>query len=370
MAVMSASAAFAAEFTSTGQALTPKAASGAIFQPLNPGLPGNPGFIAGQASAVALSPDGRTLLILTSGFNRNYGPTGPLIPEQSNEYVFVYDVSGPTPVKRQVLTPPNTFLGIAWAPAGDRFFVSGGVNDDVMEFVSAGGAFSAGRTFPLGHNAGLGLVVKPEAAGLAVSPDGRRILVANLQNDSVSVIDLATGATVEQDLRPGKIDRGLRGLPGGTFPRAVAWVSNTKAYVASERDREIIPLRLEGEGIGLGRRLITRGQPVALLAGPNGRLFRRPRQHRRGGGGGHRRRPADRDHPLGCPTRVGPGGTGRSGQQRPRAVAGGRHPAGHQRRGERRRGDPAGRRGHGQGFDEGSGVGTPMTGPPVPAWSG
>ena len=143
----------------------------------------------------------------------------------------------------------------------------------MLEFVADGGVFKAGRTFALGHKQGLGIAVRPEAAGVAVSPDGRRLLVANLQNDSVSIIDLASGAMREQDLRPGKIDKGLKGLPGGTFPRAVVWVSNTKAYVASERDREIVPIRLDGDVIGLGRRLITRGQPIALLVGPHGRLF-------------------------------------------------------------------------------------------------
>ncbi len=268
-----ATTAGAADFTPDNQALTPTAAPGAIFQPLNPDLPADPKFTAGQAAASALSPDGKTLLILTSGFNRTYGPTGPMIADRSNEYVFVYDVTGAAPVKRQVIQAPNTFLGIAWASAGDRFFISGGVDDDVLEFVSAGGTYQAGRIFKLGHKAGLGLSVKPEAAGVAVSPDGKRLLVANLQNDSVSMIDLATGAVREQDLRPGKLDKGLKGLPGGTFPRAVVWVSDTKAYVASERDREIIPLRIGPEGIGLGRRQPTRGQPVALLAGPNGRLF-------------------------------------------------------------------------------------------------
>ena len=267
-----ATAAHAVELTPTGQALTPTAAPGAIFQPLNPDLSDDPGFTAGQASALALSPDGRTLLILTSGFNRAFGPDGKMIADRSNEYVFVYDVSGPAPVKRQVITAPNTFLGIAWSPSGDRFFVSGGVDDDVLEFVAANGAFSPGRTMALGHKTGLGLAVKPEAAGVAVSPDGRRLLVANLQNDSVSLIDLSSGVVTEQDLRPGKLDRGLRGLPGGTFPRAVVWVSNSKAYVSSERDREIIPLRLD-RAIGIGRRIETKGQPIALMAGPRGRLF-------------------------------------------------------------------------------------------------
>src|SRR5215469_233994 len=94
LALSLAWSAFGEELTPTGQALTPSAASGSLFQPLNPDLPGDPAFTAGQAAAVALSPDGHTLLILTSGFNRTFGPDGRFIPERSNEYVFVWDVSG------------------------------------------------------------------------------------------------------------------------------------------------------------------------------------------------------------------------------------------------------------------------------------
>src|SRR5438045_2261567 len=124
-----AGAASAAELTPANQALTPTAAPGALFQPLNPELPGDPAYTAGQAAA-------------------------------------------------------------------------------------------------------------PEVAGLAVSPDGGRLLAANIQNASVSLIDLATGAVTEQDLRPGVIDPVRIGQVGGTFPRAVAWTSDRRAYVASERDRE------------------------------------------------------------------------------------------------------------------------------------
>lgn len=273
-ATASKAALLSGEPTPTGQAITPTAAAGAIFQPLNPDLPDAPGFTAGQASAVALSPDGRTLLVLTSGFNRMLGADGKAIPSQSSEYVFVYDVSGDAPAKRQVIRVPDTFIGIAWAPAGDRFFVSGGVDDDVLEFTGAAGGFAKARTFPLGHKAGLGLQVKPEAAGLAVSPDGRRLLVANVQNDSVSLIDLATGRTSELDLRPGLHDPKRKGAMGGTFPRAVAWVSNRKAYVASERDREVIALNLSSKGLTLGPRIHVRGQPVALVANAKaGRLY-------------------------------------------------------------------------------------------------
>ena len=253
------------QFTPAGQAITPTAAAGALFQPLNPDLADLPGFTAGQASALALSPDGRTLLILTSGFNRNFGKDGDYIAGQSNEYVFVYDVSGATPVKRQVLRVPDSFLGLAWAPGGDRFFVSGGVDDDVLAYGRDAAAWTLKRTYPLGHKAGLGLEIKPAAAGLAVSPDGRRLLVANYENDSVSLIDLASGKVTERDLRPGVNDPARAGAAGGTFPKAVAFASNTKAYVASQRDRELIVLSLSGQTVSIGKRIRTQGQPVALV---------------------------------------------------------------------------------------------------------
>ena len=268
-----AAPASAAEVTPTGQVVTPTAAPGAVFQPLNPDLPGAPDFLAGQASAEAMSPDGRTLLILTSGYNRINGPDGRLAADLSKEYVFVYDVSGPAPVKRQVLTANNTFLGLAWGPAGDRFYVSGGVSDDVMEFVGAPGSFKRERVFSLGHKAGVGLAVAPEAAGIAVSPDGRRLLVANFQNDSVSLIDLTSGAIVEQDLRPGKIDPAKAGLAGGTFPRSVAWSGPDQAYVGAERDREVLALDVGDQGLKIAARIAVPGQPTALLAGPGGRLY-------------------------------------------------------------------------------------------------
>ncbi len=264
----------AGEATPTGQAITPTAAAGALFQTLGPELPQFPGHAAGDASALALSPDGKTLLILTSGYNLMFGADGKPIPDASMEYVFVYDVAGPRPVKRQVIRLPNSFLGLAWAPSGQRFYVSGGVDDDVLEYAASGAGFSLARTFLLGHKQGLGLKVKPEAGELAISPDGARLLVANFQNDSVSLIDLASGGVTEQDLRPGALDPALAGRPGGSFPRAVLWTADDKAYVTSERDREIIALRIAGGRIAIDHRVRTRGQPVALARNAAGsRLY-------------------------------------------------------------------------------------------------
>ena len=81
------------------------------------------------------------LLVLTSGYNRNNGPTGSRVASESNEYMFVYDVTNGRPVKRQVLQVPNTFIGIAWNPNGKEFYVTGGVDDNVHVYALNGGAW-------------------------------------------------------------------------------------------------------------------------------------------------------------------------------------------------------------------------------------
>lgn len=250
----------------TGQAITPAAAPGATFEALDPDLPGRPDYRAGQAAAMALSPDSRTLLVLSSGFNRVFDADGKAVPDASNEYVFVYDVSGAKPVKLQAIPLTNAFLGLAWAPSGQRFYVSAGSEDRVVEFARSASGYASARSINLGHKAGLGLNVPPGAAGIAVSPDGNRLLVANYQNDSISLIDLATGkVTAERDLRPGTADAALAGRPGGTFPKAIEWISNTRAYVASQRDRELVVVNISSGALTLGDRLKTAGQPVALV---------------------------------------------------------------------------------------------------------
>ncbi|MGH8611740.1 MAG: YncE family protein, partial [Gammaproteobacteria bacterium] len=174
----------AEEILPTGMKITPLAAAGAMFEAMNPDLSSRPDFIAGQAVTAAISPDGTTMLVLTSGYNRNFGSDGNAIAGESNEYVFVYDIASGKPKKLQVLQVPNTFQGIAWNPKGHEFYVAGGVDDNVHVFVKSVTGWANGVTIKLDHVNGLGLFVQPVAGGLAVNPSGTRLLVANFQNDS------------------------------------------------------------------------------------------------------------------------------------------------------------------------------------------
>jgi len=273
----------------TGKSITPTVARGAILQDLNPGHPTAPDVRADGPASLAVSPDGKLLAILAGGYNIFHDRNGKLSPELASEYVFLFDIAGPTPKQLQVFPIRASFQGLAWAPSSSQFFASGGIDDAVMEFVRGESKFIAGRTLRLGHKSWVGPDPKDlrsagdticpgctgEIGGLAVSPDGIHLLVANMLNDSVSLMDIAGGrVVVEQDLRPGIIDPARHGDPGGSYPRAVVWASPSHAYVASERDREIMSLSISQNEIRVSRRMAVGGQPVALIANRSGsRLY-------------------------------------------------------------------------------------------------
>jgi len=258
----------------TGQFITPLAAPGARFQPLNPGLVDFPDYTVGQAMSEALSPDGKTLLILTSGYNRLNGSDGKQLAADSNEYVFVYDVSGAEPRQKQVIRLPDSFAGLAFAPDGKRFYVSGGGDDVVHVYESDADIWSEPQEpIQLGHQEGDVPQTQPVVAGIAVSADGKRLVAANYYNDSVSLLDVATGKVMsELDLRPGK-SGGKPGTPGGENPFWVA-VMGDMAYVSSQRDREVDVLDISGATLKLKARIPVQGTPGEMLAdAPRQRLY-------------------------------------------------------------------------------------------------
>jgi YVTN family beta-propeller protein len=258
---------------STGQLISAAAAPGTAFVQLNPGLKDQPGFIAGQPVSEALSPDKKTLLVLTSGYNNVLDASGTLINADSNEYVFVFDVSGGQPVQKQVLQVPDTYVGITFSPDGQHFYVTGGGDDNLHVFALTQGAWAeSGAPIALNHKAGNGIGSKPLATGVAVTADGKRALVANRYNDSVTLIDLAAGGVIaEQDLRPGK-SGGASGTPGGEYPNSIRIVGNKTAYVSSERDREIVVLDISGNAPRVLTRIPVQGNPNKMVLN-NGQTF-------------------------------------------------------------------------------------------------
>ena len=291
------------------QTITPLLPTGAQFQQLNPDLTDDPAWLAGQAATSVVSPDGNTLLVMTSGYNRYFNTSGNSLttfyPPDSEEYVFIYDISTHVPIKKQVLRLPITYFGIVFDPSGTHFYVPGCTTDNV-HIVSYNPSSklwaedtdpATGQPAPLalGHSTGLGLSVVPGvgtitvntqvfvypcAAGVAISKTGQTLVVANYYNDSITVFTGGYGhwapVTVQAgapqptnlDLRPGKaLASPMAGTPGGEYPFWVAVAGaepNAVAYISSIRDREIdvVPLTPPaGTPYQVTARIPVKGQP-------------------------------------------------------------------------------------------------------------
>ena len=283
-----------------GQQITPLAPQGSALKFLNPGLPPPAqDWLASQAVTSVVSPDHKTMLVMTSGYNRyaisNIGPpTGGVTwyPPDSNEYVFIFDISTPTPVQLQTVQMPAAYSGIVFDPSGLAFYVGGGAADAVLivqrSSITAPWPVQPTGALPLGHKSlGLGLTITPNgatavnnavgvypcAAGIGISSDGQTLVVANYYNDSISVftgglnhwspVPGPVASIAGLDLRPGKNDPSKVGIPGGEYPY---WVvvkgngSSATAYVSSIRDREIVVATL-GAAPAVLTRIAVKGQP-------------------------------------------------------------------------------------------------------------
>ena len=266
---------------STGQFVTPTAPRGSVQQFLNPGLPAYPNFVAGEAVRSQLSPDGTTLAVLCAGQNSLYKPDGTVDVAASTQFIFLYDVSGAhkgSPLLTQVIQQKNSHVGLVFSPDGGTLYATGGRDDAVYAYGKSGGAWALSKTLALGHaSKGIGVGVAPNASGLGLSADGQTLVVANNYNDSISVVDVASGAVrYEHDLRPFFAgNEGTSGGVGGTFPFAVAVKGNGTAYVSSDRDREVVVVDISSPASAhLIKRIHLEGNALGMTLDKSGsKLF-------------------------------------------------------------------------------------------------
>jgi WD40 repeat protein len=235
----------------TGATITPDAAPGSVFQPLTVPLPDYPNYSPDSAETTALSPDGKTLLVLTSGFNLNLGANGNYQPQDSGEYIFVYDISSPSvPVQKQIVLVPRAFGGLVWSPDGTKFYVAGGADDNVHTYAQSNGQWvEAGTPISLGHAGdlmNLETFVGPTAAGVGITGDGSTVIVANYETDSITAVDVVHGTVLaDYDLRPGRINPAQSGVPGGEFPFGVAVAGNNTIWQGLMGDKPYPTTRLK-----------------------------------------------------------------------------------------------------------------------------
>jgi DNA-binding beta-propeller fold protein YncE len=275
LAAIVALASFAsAQILPTGATITPSAAPGSVFVPLTTSLPDFPVYTPDGAETTAISPDGKTLLILTSGYNLMEDASGNYAGADSGEFVFVYDISTPsTPVETQVVFLSNfdtTFDGIVWAPNGSAFYVSGGANDNVHTFTLQGGQWAEfGTPINLGHYCDVmceETETGPTAAILGITADGNTLFVANHETDSITSVDLVHGVVLQEyDLRPGIINPAQTGVPGGEFPYGIAVAGSNTVYISSVRDREIDVLNFANGVLTLTKRIPVAGNPEKMV---------------------------------------------------------------------------------------------------------
>lgn len=255
----------------TGQSVTPLAAPGSDFAPLNVELPVVGKAIAGGGMTTVLSPDGHALFLLTAGFNRWLDQTGKPVVEASSQHLLVYDVTGGAPTLRQDIHVADSYSGIALSTDAKALFVAGGSDDNVHFYkADAKGTWTEdGTPLDLAHKAGNAVIksaqlMKPTAAGAALTADGKTLVVANYSNDSISVVDVTSRKATDLDLRPGKNDPSAKGVAGGEFPYWIAIKGNDTAYVSSERDREVVVVALSPKP-HVTARISVAGNPNRLL---------------------------------------------------------------------------------------------------------
>src|SRR5262245_43531266 len=114
---------------------------------------------------------------------------------------------------KQTIAISNSFVGVAFNPAGDVIYVGGGPSNDVKIFRSTNGVFAADGTIPVSGG--------PQPSGLTISADGSRLYVALNMTHEVAVIDPVARRLIAR-------------VPVGIYPyTAVISGDGSKVYVSN-----------------------------------------------------------------------------------------------------------------------------------------
>src|SRR3984885_11561876 len=108
----------------TGQVITPLAPAGSRFTYLNPGLANYPTDAVEFAVSAAVTPDNKTLALITSGDYGIYTTAGSRDTAASTEWIFIFDISHAIPVQKQAIQVTNTYQGLVFDPSGTALYVT------------------------------------------------------------------------------------------------------------------------------------------------------------------------------------------------------------------------------------------------------
>ena len=138
--------------------------------------------------AMVESPDGRSLMVATNGYDR------PAISVVDPDHLYV----------RASLVLDHAWLGLAWHPDGKRLYVSGAANGTIHELRWNEGQLTRLVDLVIGRPFEPAIqwddMTNPTSrnliGGLAVSPDGSRLFAVDVVGQTFSAVDLASGRVV------------------------------------------------------------------------------------------------------------------------------------------------------------------------------
>jgi YVTN family beta-propeller protein len=206
-----------------------------------------------RPQALALSPDGR--ILVTSGKTAEVVAVDPVTGRVLQRVAFPAETDAdpaPDAVSPNILEPDKegqvSYTGLIFSPDGSRLYLAN-VNGSIKVFgVDPEHRLAPLFTIPLPHVAAVGRT-NEIPAGLALSPDGRKLYVALNLSNRLGEIDAASG-------------KWLRSWDVGVAPYDVVLVGH-KAYVSNWGGRRPDTNSITGPA---GRGTLVRVDPTRFLA--------------------------------------------------------------------------------------------------------
>ena len=179
--------------------------------------------LSGRPNAVVIRPGGRIAAVLIAS---------------SGEQVRTVDVAtGRVLSSSHGLAEGASYAGLAWAPDGSAVFASGADGVVAVISVAADGSLGATRriTIPT-STGGPNAFQNPYPGGLAVTPDGKTLVVALSRDNALGIVDIASGQLSAR-------------VPVGNAPHSVV-VDGTTAFVTNEGGRPATPTDITNDSAG------------------------------------------------------------------------------------------------------------------------